>query len=179
MKKILLSFLLALFACSGVVSAQKVKKNVQPDKPKDFLPIYRNPQVQAMFPGCEVTVDEYRLGCSQQKLTEYIKSVMKYPKSLARDTIEGMSFVSLVIDTSGNVSHIRIDKPGTHPKFDKEALRIAKTFNKMKTKWLPAMQNGKKVMSEKVIPVKFTIRKPKLMVVPPDEDDPNQDTNNK
>ncbi|HNE49239.1 MAG TPA: transcription termination/antitermination NusG family protein, partial [Saprospiraceae bacterium] len=41
------------------------------------------------------------------------------------------------------------------------------------------VQNGKKVMSEKVIPVKFTIRKPKLMVAPPDEDDPNQDTNNK
>lgn len=167
----ILFIIFAVFALNVSVSAQKVKKNVQPGKPKDYLPIYRSPEVQAMFPGCEGMVDEYRLGCSQQKLSEYVKSVMKYPKALARDSVEGMSFVSFVIDTTGLISHIRLDKPGTHPKFDKEALRIVKTFNKMKTKWSPATQNGKKVMSEKVIPVKFTIRKPKLMVAPVEDED--------
>lgn len=159
-----------LLVAAGNLSAQKVKQNKQPDKPKNFDAIYRNPQEPARFPGCEEKVDEYRLGCSQQKLSEYVKSKMKYPKPCAKDSLEGISFVSFVVDTVGKVSQIRIDKKGPHPLMDKEALRVVKTFNKMKVKWVPARQNGKIVSSELVIPVKFKIKKPKPVVAPPDED---------
>lgn len=59
-----------------------------------------------------------------------------------------MSFVSFVVDTNGVVSQIRLDKKAVSPLMDKEALRIVKTFNKMKVKWISARQNGKKVSSE-------------------------------
>jgi TonB family protein len=170
MKKRIFVIILFAVGLTNVVSAQKIKNNKQPEKPKNYAAIFRNPQEPARFPGCEEKVNEYRLGCSQQLMSEYIKSKLKYPKSCVKDSLEGMSFVSFVVDTNGVVGQIRIDKKAVSPQMDKEAIRIVKTFNKMKTKWVPAQQNGKKVMSELVIPVKFKIRKPKLTVAPPDED---------
>ncbi len=156
MKKIGLVILLFMV---GVSFASAQKNNKKPTK--SFDAIYRNPQDPARFPGCEEKEREYLLGCSQHKLGLYIKEKMKYPKSCIKDSIEGISFVSIVVDTSGTLSEIKIDRKAPNPDMDKEALRIVKSMNKMKEKWIPAMQNGRKVTAQMVIPVKFKIKVPK------------------
>ncbi|HMG15745.1 MAG TPA: energy transducer TonB [Saprospiraceae bacterium] len=161
MKKIGLVILLFFIGVS-FVSAQKSNK-----KPtKTFDAIYRNPQDPARFPGCEEKEREYLLGCSQHKLGLYIKEKIKYPKACVKDSIEGISFISIVVDTSGMLSQIHVDKKAPHPDMDKEALRIVKTMNKMKEKWIPGMQNGRKITSQTVIPVKFKIKVPKPAPAP-------------
>lgn len=172
------NILVSIFCLMLVASCSTSKKvNEQPGKPKGFEAIYRNPQVSARFPGCEDKVDEYRMGCSQMKLSDYVKANMKYPKDCVKDSLEGMSFVSFVVDTNGVVSNVTLDKKSANPSMDQEAIRIVKTFNKMETKWIPATQNDIKVSSELVIPIKFKIRKPKLQIAAPLEDDPDEPAN--
>jgi protein TonB len=141
------------------INAQSNKRNNK--APKSFDAIYRNPQVPAQFPGCQDKEPEYQLGCSQHNLSKYLKEKMKYPKACLKDSLEGISFVSVVIDTMGKLSQFRIDKPAPHPDMDKEALRLVKSMNKMKEKWISAKQGGRKVISQMVIPVKFRIKVPK------------------
>lgn len=165
--------------CMFIIASCSTSKNVKqpPGKPKSFDAIYRSPQESARFPGCEDKVDEYRLGCAQMKLSDYVKANMKYPKDCVKDSLEGMSFVSFVIDTNGVVSQIALNKKAVNPSMDQEAIRIVKTFNKMNPKWIPARQHGLKVSSELVIPIKFKIRKPKLQVAAPVEDAPDAPAN--
>lgn len=172
------NILVSIFCLILVSSCSTGKKvNEQPGKPKSFEAIYRSPQESARFPGCEDKVDEYRMGCSQMKLSDYVKANMKYPKDCVKDSLEGMSFVSFVVDTNGVVSQVSLDKKSVNPSMDQEAIRIVKTFNKMDAKWIPAMQHGVKVSSELVIPIKFKIRKPKLQMAAPDEDAPEDPAN--
>lgn len=164
MKKLSLIIIL-LNAITITCIAQK--NNSRPSK--TFDAIYRNPQNPARFPGCEEKEPEYQLGCSQFKMAAYLKEKIKYPKVCIKDSIEGISFVSMVIDTSGILSQIKVDRKAPHPEMDKEALKVVKSMNKMKEKWVPATQNGKKVISQIVIPVKFKIKVPKLAPPPKQE----------
>lgn len=168
MKKFSILFFLV---CVSVltVSAQNNKRSNKP--PKSIEPLFRNPQVPAQFPGCQDKDPEYQLGCSQHNLSKYLKEKMKYPKSCVKDSLEGISFVAVVIDTMGKLSQMRIDKPAPHPDMDKEAIRLVKSMNKMKEKWIPAKQAGHKVISQMVIPVKFRIKVPKPARAIKKEDD--------
>ena len=161
-------FLIVLISISSAVSVSAQTKKGK--RPKSMDAIYRSPQVLAQFPGCQDKDPEYQLGCSQQNLTKYLKEKMKYPKSCVKDSIEGISFVSMVVDTMGKISQIRIDKKAPHPDMDKEALRLVKSMNKMKEKWIPAKQLGKKVISQTVVPVKFRIKTPKPAPAPLHDD---------
>ena len=167
MKKLSILFVLLSLSILSV-SAQNKKGKA----PGNLDALYRSPQVPAQFPGCEDKDPQYQLGCSQHSLALYLKNKMKYPKACAKDSIEGISFVSMVIDTMGHLSKFKIDRKAPHPDMDKEALRLVKSMNKMKQKWVPARQNGRKVISQMVVPVKFRIKVPKPAPAPmPDNSD--------
>lgn len=67
----------------------------------------------------------------------------RYLKPKRGQTITQQAIVSFLVDTSGNISEVQILNPGdVHPKLAAETMRVIKEG----PKWLPATQNGKKVI---------------------------------
>jgi|GEM_PF-2317284 len=161
MIRIILFLLFTVSLFSGV-QAQKAKPGKKPVKQQEM--VHRSPSDPAQFPGCEdVQQYEMKISCAQSKLAEYVKANLKYPKSCLRDSIEGIAFVEFVIGKDGKISQISLNKKSKHPDMDKEAMRLIKSMGKQKVIWIPAKHNGKIVISQTVLPIKFKINRP----VPP------------
>lgn len=100
--------------------------------------------------------------CSYQEMAEYIGGVTElykfigqtlvYPKDAMRDEIQGVVYVSFIIDTDGSVINPKIIK-SVEKKLDDEALRIV---NQM-PKWKPGKFEGELVKTEFALPVNFKL----------------------
>lgn len=83
-------------------------------------------------------------------LISFIKKNIKYPQNKMDSSIEGKVFVSCWVDTNGVTIQHKIIR-GLNKDLDSEAIRVVRLikFNK------PAMQNGKPIKVEYIIPVEF------------------------
>jgi periplasmic protein TonB len=79
---------------------------------------------------------------------------LKYPEEALKDSISGIVYVSLWIETNGSISDIKIIK-GLRQDLDNEAIRLVKLLNN----WKPGKQNGKSIRLNILIPVNFKISK--------------------
>jgi TonB family protein len=86
------------------------------------------------------------------KLGEYLGQNIKYPKSAVDNKIEGTVYLKFIVGKDGSIMNFSIVK-GVSKELDKEALRVVKTM----PKWIPAQKNGKKVSTEFVLPIKFSL----------------------
>ena len=86
-------------------------------------------------------------------LKEFIQGELNYPLSAKKDTVEGTVVISLIIDTLGLTINHSIVK-GIRNDLNKEALRIAKQI-KFDT---PAIQKGKPIAVEYLVPVVFDLQ---------------------
>jgi protein TonB len=78
-------------------------------------------------------------------------NLIKYPEQEKKNKIEGKVFIKVYIDESGHVMYaIRIPQDNVH--FINAACDAIK-----KTKFTPAIKNGKKVKSVMTIPVQFKL----------------------
>ncbi len=89
---------------------------------------------------------------SQQALSNYIASAMKYPAGAKKKGISGRVWVNFTIDENGNVRNVYIDR-GIDPDLDKEAVRIISEM----PKWEPGRQRGKAVPVELNVNVDFIL----------------------
>lgn len=89
-----------------------------------------------------------------KSLPTYIAERLKYPEEAKKQKIEGKVFVSFVIDTTGQVTNVKVMR-GVHPLLDAEAIRVVKAL----PRWEPAKQRGKKVRISYVVPVQFSMEK--------------------
>jgi periplasmic protein TonB len=80
-----------------------------------------------------------------------LQSRLQYPREALEKGIEGTVYVSIAIDTLGIPSSLKILK-GLGFGCDEEAQRLVET-----AKYLPAIQAGKKIKSNIMIPVKFKL----------------------
>jgi len=97
----------------------------------------------------------YNIGCkgnSEKELLKYIKKAMKYPESAQHDSIEGVVYISYLVEIDGSTSEHKIIK-GVRYDIDKEALRICKLIKYAE----PAKQANKPVRVRMVLPFKFSI----------------------
>lgn len=76
-----------------------------------------------------------------------------YPAILRKGQIEGIVVVSMIIDTSGNVSEVKVVK-SLHPALDSSAVTTVKQW-----KFSPARQDGTPVKTKMEIPVRFSLSK--------------------
>ncbi len=79
---------------------------------------------------------------------------IKYPEAAKKNNIEGIVFVSFIIEKDGSLSNVAVKRTlgyGT----DEEAVRVLK----LSEKWNPGMQNGKVVRVMYNIPIKFSNKK--------------------
>ena len=88
-----------------------------------------------------------------QKLVEFISQNVEYPSSAHKSGIQGIVFVSFVIETDGSIEDVIIAK-GVSPELDEEALRVIKLM----PKWKPGKKDGKNVRLNYTIPIHFLLQ---------------------
>lgn len=101
---------------------------------------YKNLDEIPTFPGGE------------SALKKYIDNNIKYPEFAAENGIQGIVYVSFIIDKNGKVTDPEISR-GVVPSLDKEALRVVNTLPRFK----PGEKNGKKVDVNYTVPVVFKL----------------------
>ncbi len=104
-------------------------------------------------------VDSNKIYAAIQKKPQFSGDIQKwllkntnYPLHAKNNNIQGIVFVSFVVETDGNISHVKILK-GINRDLDSEAIRVT---SKM-PKWIPGMQNGHSVRVEYDVPIRFIL----------------------
>jgi len=124
-----------------VISSDEGNTNAQGEKVFDFVSLEQQPS----FPG------------GMQQFYEYLKTSVKYPKEAFENKIEGKVFLSFVVETDGSLTDIMVERKlgsGT----DEEAVRVLKES----PRWIPGVQDGKKVRVKYNIPISFSLNKTAL-----------------
>lgn len=135
---------------------------LEPEPEPDPIP---EPEVEFMiveqmprFPGCEDGTGDKaaKKACADMKLLGYLKENLVYPQIARENTIEGTAVISFVVNKDGSIGDYKILRdPGAG--CGKEALRVVKMMNKMKSKWTPGKQRGKAVKVRYNLPVRFRL----------------------
>ena len=85
-------------------------------------------------------------------LDVFINKEIVYPRQALVDSLEGVVYVSFLIDTLGQTFSHSISR-GITPELDKEALRVSRLIHFKK----PAMQKNKPIVVPLVVPVRFRL----------------------
>jgi TonB family protein len=85
-------------------------------------------------------------------LLSFMRKNVKYPEFEKKNSIEGTTYVSVIIDSDGKVTNPFILK-SSNDNFDKEALRVVNLM----PDWKPGENDGKKIAVRYTLPVKFKI----------------------
>ena len=85
---------------------------------------------------------------------DFLSKNLNYPKSAAKDGIQGRVYVEFVVDIDGSVVDVKILR-SVNPDLDKEAIRIVKSM----PKWNPGKINGQPVRTRGTIPINFKLTK--------------------
>lgn len=95
-------------------------------------------------------------------LHQYIKQELHYPKQAKQMNIEGRVFLSFLVDTTGQVQHIKVIR-GIGGGCDEEAIRVFKKS----PRWKPARHEGELVVQKMIFPIHFKL--PNKKNITPDD----------
>ena len=88
--------------------------------------IFKNANITSapIFPGCEGFYDseKEKRKCFTNKIKQHIANNFQYPKVALRKKIQGLVWITFMIDIDGSIKEIRTKGP--HPLLEKEASRI-------------------------------------------------------
>jgi TonB family protein len=99
-------------------------------------------EVQPEFPG------------GTEALMKFIQTNINYPQMEKEQGIEGKVYVGFVVMKSGEITNIKIMRGiKDAPSMDKEAIRIVKLM----PHWIPGMNNGQKVNTRTIVPIRFSL----------------------
>ncbi len=91
-------------------------------------------------------------GGGQQSMINFIQQNLHYPDNAKAKKIEGIVYVSFVVDETGKITDVKVEK-GMSKELDAEAVRVVKKM----PPWKPGMQKGKAVKTRMVLPIKFSL----------------------
>ncbi len=124
-------------ACSKE-ETQKVEPTVeQPNKAEEA---YTITEQMPQFPG------------GTKAMFQYFASRVKYPKELEAKNIEGVVFVSFIVDTDGSIRDVELLR-GIADAADQQALEITANM----PNWEPGYHKGKAVPVKFNLPIRFTL----------------------
>jgi TonB family protein len=106
------------------------------DQQVEMVTCYSVVETMPEFPGGE----EARIN--------YFSKNLIWPKGV--DSISGTVYIEFVVETTGEITNVNV-KRGIHPLLDSEAVKVVKNM----PKWITGTQNGVKVRTLFVIPIKF------------------------
>ncbi len=111
----------------------------EPDPDPDPLPMLL-PEIMPAFPGGE------------QALMSYLKKNTRFPAEARKAGVEGVVYITFVIDENGNVTNAKCERsPGEI--LTTEAMRVLA----MMPKWSPGKQGGKRVSVIMTLPFNFRL----------------------
>jgi tetratricopeptide (TPR) repeat protein len=102
------------------------------------------------------TFDSLR-NCGLNGLNQLIAQELKYPQQALADSIQGRVIISFVIDTTGALSDLQVVKD-IGGGCGEESKRIFERMHEAGLRWLPAVNNQKKVALRMMWPIKFKIK---------------------
>ena len=88
----------------------------------------------------------------EEKLAQFLKDNIQYPKEAKDNKIEGKVYVSFVVDATGKITDVRMLKRMAYG-MDQEAMRVVK----MMPNWVPGKQDGKAVAVQYTLPINFSL----------------------
>jgi len=86
----------------------------------------------------------------QDSLTIFLKENIHYPEAARDAKIEGVVYVTFIIETDGSVSNLKIARSIGYG-CDEEAMRVVQAM----PVWKPGTQSGKPVRMQYILPVRF------------------------
>jgi TonB family protein len=88
------------------------------------------------------------------ELHNYLVKNVRYPAKARKNKTQGRVIVTFVVEPDGSITNTRVVR-GIGDGADEEALRVIKAS----PKWLPGIQNGRKVRVAYTIPIQFSLAK--------------------
>jgi TonB family protein len=131
MKKLILILVCLFF--SATLIAQNTKTSE-----KDT--VYAMPEKMPQFPG------------GDQALIDYLKKNIKYPAKAKEEKIEGMVFVTFIVDKTGTIRDVKVLR-GVSEDINGEAVSVV---SKMPA-WQPGEHKGENVSVVYNLPIKFEL----------------------
>lgn len=86
-------------------------------------------------------------------LFKFISETVTYPQEAKDKGIEGVTYISYVVEKDGSVSSLKIVR-GSNPYLDKEALRVVGSLGGFD----PGRQNGEPVRVSFILPIRFELK---------------------
>lgn len=135
---------LALLAATAVSAQNEVILTEEPvaipeqahDPNEPFTIVEQMPE----FPG------------GQEALTKYIGKELKYPEEAVENGVEGVVFLTFVVETDGKISGVTVLR-GLGGALDKEAVRVVSGM----PNWIPGKQRGKAVRVKYNLPIRYKL----------------------
>lgn len=117
--------------------------NTEKENPKSKAKgrVFEKVEVKPQFPGGEA------------KLIEYIRNNVQYPEAAQKMGIQGLVWVSFIVEQNGNISKVKVKNP-VDPNLDAEAMRVVKIM----PRWTPGMEKGKTVRVHYMLPISFRLQ---------------------
>jgi periplasmic protein TonB len=138
-----MSKLFLLLLLTVTINLSTKAENINTKLPTQYSdttePIFTKPGVRASFPGGKDAWRKY--------FTGYIE---EYADRLSEDMSSGTCYINFIVDTTGKITDVKAMNM-------KESMlaQIAIKAIKKGPKWIPATQNGKKVISYRTVPVRY------------------------
>lgn len=135
--------LLGLVLCTGIcaqndavidVAVPHMEEAHDPNEPLTIA------EVMPEFPG------------GKDALFAYIGKNLKYPQQAVEEGIEGVVFVTFVVEVDGRITGVTVLR-GLGGVLDKEAVRVVSGM----PNWMPGKQNGKAVRVKYNLPIRFKL----------------------
>lgn len=166
-------FLVILFSSKSMVGNTdilqvKVEQNFTVESSIDTLPpspkeeVYVVVENMPRFPGCEDIegTEKDKKDCADKLMLEYVYGNLKYPKEALEAGKSGLSYLSFIVRTDGNITDINLLRdPGYG--MGEEAIRIVESMKEMEEKWTVGTQRGKLVSVVYKLPITFRLPKEK------------------
>lgn len=123
--------------------------------PSDAAPIYTIPEPVEVEEPVHIRVEQMpEFPGGELALLRHLAEHIKYPIPALDADVQGVVYVSFVVNKEGEVEDARILK-GIGAGCDEEALRVVRAL----PRWKPGEQRGRKVKVRFNVPVRFTLRK--------------------
>lgn len=130
-------------SAQNMTPIQIVVRSSQTDLKQNRPPLY----------GEECLDAEYPVKCSSDKVTQFVREHLKFPKEALISGYDGVEIVSLQVTKKGTVESIEV-------RSRKNGCRDCQTsaysvVAAMPDRWVPALENGEPIATTVTIPIEF------------------------
>ncbi|MBL7953994.1 MAG: energy transducer TonB [Flavobacteriales bacterium] len=144
----------ALFAQGGTTTPEpvRVEERVVGDETITVEPMRADEPVHDVNVVFTVVEEMPEFPGGQEALMKYLSSRIEYPEEAMQENIEGIVFISFIVEQDGRISNVKSLR-GLGGGLTEEAIRVVKGM----PNWLPGKQRGAPVRVQYNLPIRFKL----------------------